>query len=115
MKWPRDGLTEGGRRAPVLVRGGWAFTLKEKSEAQTAASESASAAALLALIMPDDALELQDRLIRAMTPERKLQISEQLRRAAWELKAAWIRDQHPRLTEEEVQARVRAIFRDARS
>jgi hypothetical protein len=65
--------------------------------------------------MPDDARELQDSLIRAMTPEQKLHISEQLRRTAWELKAAWIRDQHPDLAEEEVQARVRAIFRDARS
>ena len=61
------------------------------------------------------ASDLQDLLVRAMTPEQKIRRSEAMRAMAWELKAAWIRDQHPELSEDAVQDRVRAIFRDARS
>jgi hypothetical protein len=58
-------------------------------------------------------LELQQRLIRAMSPEQKIRASEALRRAAWDLKAAWIRSRHPALSEEDVQEAVRRWFRDA--
>ncbi|HEY4320205.1 MAG TPA: hypothetical protein VGM77_03415 [Gemmatimonadales bacterium] len=61
------------------------------------------------------ASDLQDQLVRAMTPEEKIRRSEAMRDMAWELKAAWIRDQHPELSEDAVQEQVRAIFRDARS
>ena len=63
--------------------------------------------------MPISVMDLQAQLIRAMTPERKLAISQSLRRTAWELKAAWIRSIHPELPEAEVQAEVRRLFRDA--
>jgi hypothetical protein len=56
---------------------------------------------------------MQDSLLRAMSPERKLLASDQLRRAAWEIKAAWISALHPDLPAEEVQERVRRIFLDA--
>lgn len=63
--------------------------------------------------MSSPALELQQRLVRAMSPEEKIRASEALRRAAWDLKAAWIRSQHPGLPEGDVQDAVRRWFRDA--
>ncbi len=63
--------------------------------------------------MSDEALRIQDELIRAMSPEQKLMHSQRLREFAWELKAAWIRDRNPGLPEDEVQQRVRKIFLDA--
>ncbi|MGH7713743.1 MAG: hypothetical protein ACREOG_20840 [Gemmatimonadaceae bacterium] len=56
------------------------------------------------------ALETQRQLIRAMSPEDKIRASEALREAAWELKAAWIRQQHPGLAESAVQDAVRRWF-----
>lgn len=63
--------------------------------------------------MPSDTRVLQDQLLRAMSAERKLLASEELRRAAWELKAAWIRVRNPELPPSAVQERVRRIFLDA--
>ena len=57
----------------------------------------------------------QDRLLRAMTPLQKLQLSQELRRTAWLLKEAWIRTRHPALSPPEVEARVRQLFLDAGS
>jgi hypothetical protein len=62
--------------------------------------------------MSSPALELQQRLVRAMSPEEKIRASEALRRAAWALKAAWTRSRHPELPEEAVQDAVRRWFRD---
>ena len=58
------------------------------------------------------ALDIQQRLIRAMSAEDKIRVSEALRDAAWQLKAAWIRQQHPELDERSVQDAVRQYFRD---
>jgi len=63
--------------------------------------------------MPSPALDLQRRLIGAMSAEEKIRASEALRAAAWALKAAWMRSQHPELSEVEVQEAVRRWFRDA--
>ena len=63
--------------------------------------------------MSSPALELQRRLIRAMSAQEKIRASEALRAAAWALKAAWIRSQHPELSEVDVQDAVRRWFRDA--
>jgi hypothetical protein len=65
--------------------------------------------------MLSEALEVQDRLLKAMSPERKLLASEALRHAAWELKAAWVSSRHPDLSPLEVRERVRQIFLDAGS
>jgi hypothetical protein len=59
------------------------------------------------------ALDLQTQLVRAMTPEEKIRRAAEMYLAAWELKAAWIRQQQPELSEAEVQDSVRALFRDA--
>ena len=59
-----------------------------------------------------EALEIQRRIIRAMSPEQKLRASEALRDAAWQFKAAWLRRLHPDLAEEAVQDAVRDWFRD---
>lgn len=60
--------------------------------------------------MPDSALDLQRRLISRMSPEAKLRASEALRLAAWDLKAGWLRGQHPDWSEREVQDAVRRSF-----
>jgi hypothetical protein len=62
--------------------------------------------------MSTPALELQRRLIRAMSPEQKIRAAEALRRAVWDLKAAWIRSRHPEMPEPDVQDAVRPWFRD---
>ena len=68
------------------------------------------------IVKPMNAVLLeQDRLLRAMTPLQKLQLSQELRRTAWLLKEAWIRAQHPALSPAEVEARVRQLFLDAGS
>lgn len=62
--------------------------------------------------MDEGTLELSDRLIRSMSPERKLLLSEDLRRTAWLLKAAWLRSQHADKPEAWIQEQVRTIFAD---
>jgi hypothetical protein len=49
-------------------------------------------------------------ILRALTPERKLQVAQQLRRTAWDIAAAGARLRHPSWTEQEVQDEVRAMF-----
>jgi len=63
--------------------------------------------------MSNEALRIQDDLIRAMSPGEKLRVSQGLRATAWRFKAAWIRECNPSLSEAEVQERVREVFRDA--
>jgi len=55
---------------------------------------------------------VQDRLLGAMSAEQKLLASEQLRAAAWKIKAAWITARHPELDAAEVQECVRRLFLD---
>ena len=62
-----------------------------------------------------DAQEIQDDIIRKMTPERKLQVSMDLYYSARNLKAAWLRQQHSGWPEEKVQKAVTDIFANARS
>ncbi len=50
-------------------------------------------------------------LVRAMTAEQKLRLSQALRDSAWEFKAAWIRSNQPELGESAVQDAVRRLFR----
>lgn len=63
--------------------------------------------------MPSSAAELQVQLVRAMTAEHKLRLSQALRDSAWEFKAAWIRSIQPELPEPAVQEAVRRLFRHA--
>jgi len=63
--------------------------------------------------MSTSVLERQQELMRAMSPEQKIRASEALYRAAWDLKAAWLRSQHPDLSEADIQDAVRRLFRDA--
>ncbi|MBA3553249.1 MAG: hypothetical protein H0W29_00615 [Gemmatimonadales bacterium] len=61
--------------------------------------------------MPRSATEIQTELVRAMTAEQKLRLSQALRDSAWEFKAAWIRSNQPELGESAVQDAVRRLFR----
>lgn len=65
------------------------------------------------MLVTPSVLEMQDQLLRAMSPERKLLASDALRRTAWQLKAAWLATQHPELDGEAIEARVRRAFLDA--
>ena len=49
-----------------------------------------------------------------MTPERKLRVALRLYYSARELKAAGLRAQNPNWTEDEVQAKVKDIFLNAK-
>ncbi len=57
-----------------------------------------------------DAQEIQNEIIRKMTPEKKLQMSMRLYYSARNLKAAWLRQQHSDWSEEQVQKAVTDIF-----
>ena len=59
--------------------------------------------------------DVQEQVVLALTPGRKLELAAQLRELAWELKALGIRSQHPGMLEAEVQERVRKIFLYART
>jgi hypothetical protein len=48
--------------------------------------------------------------LESMSPEQKLQIALDLYRSAWELKTAWLQQQHPNWDREKVQKKVREIF-----
>ena len=45
-----------------------------------------------------------------MTPAQKLALAARLRREAWDLKAAALRQRHPEWTEEQIQQKVRDVF-----
>jgi hypothetical protein len=59
--------------------------------------------------------DVQIQALRRMTAEQKLQAAMQLYWSARELKAAWIRDQHPDWTNEQVEEAVREVFTNART
>jgi len=62
-----------------------------------------------------DSNNIQRNIIRAMSPEKKLNIAMQLYFSARKLKAAWLRQQNQNWTEELVQTKVRECFLNARS
>lgn len=55
------------------------------------------------------------RILKAMSPEQKLNAGVQLICAARDLKAAALRSRHPDWSEEEIEAAVRETFLYARS
>ena len=55
------------------------------------------------------------RILRAMTPEQKLKAAEEMYRAARDIKAAALRQQHPDWSEEKIEREVREILLHARS
>ena len=60
------------------------------------------------------AAELDRERLRAMTPEKKLQLQQALWRQAWSLAAAGVRARHPGWSEAKVKQAVREVFeRDA--
>lgn len=52
----------------------------------------------------------QVEIFRRMTPEQKLRAAERLYWSARELKAAWLRQQHPGWNDAEVEKAVRDAF-----
>jgi hypothetical protein len=60
-----------------------------------------------------DAIQLE--IIKKMTAEQKLRLSEQLYFDARRLKSDWLRQLHPDWTVEQVELKVREIFMYART
>jgi hypothetical protein len=60
-------------------------------------------------------IDLQKKIYQSMTPEEKLKIALRLYYSARQLKAAALLQDHPNLTEQEVQKKVREIFLYART
>jgi hypothetical protein len=56
--------------------------------------------------------DLQTRLFRDMSAERKLELVDELIALARELKASHLRGLHPELSEAELEERVTAVLRD---
>jgi len=56
------------------------------------------------------ALEIQNQIIRKMTPGQRLAIAQELYETAWEIKKSALRALHPEWTEEEIFKRTRRIF-----
>jgi hypothetical protein len=60
--------------------------------------------------MSPDAAAHYDRAVRDMTAEQKLASAEALWYAAWDLKAAGVRLQHPEWSASQITDRVRQLF-----
>ena len=56
------------------------------------------------------AQQVQEELIRAMTPGRRLAVARELYETAWQLKAAGLRREHPDWSENDVLAKLRRVF-----
>jgi len=54
--------------------------------------------------------EAQNKILRAMSPARRLAIAGELYEAAWQLKAAGLRREHPDWPEEHVLGKLRRVF-----
>ena len=63
-------------------------------------------------ILPTDQTveQLQEELIRKMSPGRRLEVALSLYRTAWQFKASALRQQHPDWSEMRVQSSVRRVF-----
>jgi hypothetical protein len=59
--------------------------------------------------------EIQDGILRKMTPEQKLRLAMNLYYSAWQLKAAWLGELHKNWPDEQIEQAVREIFVNARS
>ena len=57
----------------------------------------------------------QIQIFRRMPPERRLALAEQLYWSARRMKTAWLRQQHPEWTVEQLKAEVTKIFLHART
>lgn len=58
----------------------------------------------------EKARQIQNEIYRFMSPAQKLEISMQMYRSARRLKAAWIRQQNPDWTEQQIAAAVSEAF-----
>ena len=59
--------------------------------------------------------QIQDEILRRMSPEQRLAAATNLYYSARKLKAAWIRHLHPDWSDEQVEKEVREIFINART
>jgi hypothetical protein len=53
---------------------------------------------------------VQDDIIRAMSPGRRLQVAQELYETAWQIKVAGLRREHPEWSEQSILAKVRRVF-----
>ena len=69
-----------------------------------------SCATISRLLSVNPTEDVEDTILRRMTPAQKLAVMHALWRQAWALKVAGIRLQHPTWTSGQVLGRVREIF-----
>ena len=58
--------------------------------------------------------EIQNEILRKMTPAKKLQLAMNLYYSAWRLKAAWLRELHKDWSDKQIEQEVKRIFTNAR-
>ena len=57
-----------------------------------------------------EAEQKQDEIIRSMTPQRRLQVAQELYETAWNLKLSGLKRQHPEWSEKEIFTKARRVF-----
>ena len=67
------------------------------------------------MLKDEQTMPKQYEAYRRMTPEKRLQIAERMYWSARRLKTAWLREQHPDWTDQEIAREVTRIFTHARS
>lgn len=63
----------------------------------------------------DDASSKQEEILKKMSPARKLEVAQQLYVSAFQLKKAWLENQHPDWSQERLEEETRKIFFYART
>ncbi len=59
--------------------------------------------------------EIQDEILRKMTPTQKVRLAMRLYYSAWGFKTAWLKDIHKDWSDNQIEQEVKRIFTNARS
>ncbi|MBU1259832.1 MAG: hypothetical protein KJ757_00940 [Planctomycetes bacterium] len=59
--------------------------------------------------------EIQNEILRKMTPTQKVRLAMRLYYSAWEFKAAWLKEIHKDWSSTQIEQEVKRIFTNARS
>jgi len=54
--------------------------------------------------------EAQNKILREMSPRRRLEVAQELYETAWQLKLAGLRREHPERSDELIFAQARRVF-----
>ena len=59
--------------------------------------------------------EIQNEILRKMTPTQKIRLAMRLYYSAWQFKTAWLKEIHKDWSNTQIEQEVKRIFTDARS